>query len=457
MMKTREQLRVRLSPDQYQAFLVCDDPATVDWAIVVKFLNGSGVVYGVRKDAAEQLAGANGGGHEILVAEGTHPIAGKDGWVEYFFDTKTTGTLEEKSGKVDLRELHMIHNVLRGQALIRIHPPEPGTAGTTVTGKIVAPPVGRKASARPGPNTAFAENDPNVINATADGNVVLRRDGSVEVQPLLTINGNVDFSTGNIDFVGSVIVTGDVKSDFSVKVKKDLEVAGNVEDALIEAEGDVTIRKGFLGYGKGKVTAGGSVKVQHLVNQTIFSDKDVTIEKESVAGMVTAGGRIVAPQASIVGGMLDAASEVDVNNLGTGEHSQARVKAGRRGRIMDRLAQIDKDAALIEKQTVEVKEAAYRLVRTKLDGGTLNSEKEQLLAKLQDVQKILPQRIATLEEEKRKLHVELQKVHDARIVIRGTVFENVLVEINGVRRMVDSALEDVVFVERGGKIEIRST
>jgi uncharacterized protein (DUF342 family) len=42
-----------------------------------------------------------------------------------------------------------------------------------------------------------------------------------------------------------VFIGGDVKSGFSVKTKNDVEVGGVVEDAVIEAGGNVTLKAGF--------------------------------------------------------------------------------------------------------------------------------------------------------------------------------------------------------------------
>jgi hypothetical protein len=41
-------------------------------------------------------------------------------------------------------------------------------------------------------------------------------------------------------------------------------------------------------------------------------------------------------------------------------------------------------------------------------------------------------------------------------VVHGTVLENVLIEINGVKKVVETALQDIIFVERAGTIEVRS-
>ena len=129
---------------------------------------------------------------------------------------------------------------------------------------------------------------------------------------------------------------------------------------------------------------------------------------------------------------------------------------GRHGKLLEHLAQVDKDIKQVERQIVEVKEAVYKLVKFKLDTGNLAPDKEQLLSKLQEAQKLLPKRAEGLKGEKAGIEAELQKKSDVRIVVRGTIHKDTMVEVNGVRKFIDSALEGVIFVERAGALEARA-
>jgi hypothetical protein len=459
MEATSEHITIKISQDGYEANLY-DDGSRSDASVTLDdlrtMLQQAGVVHGALQDSLQGIVDRRTNGQPVVVARGSRPIDGKDGWVEYYFDHEKARPAEEKSGKVDLREMHYIHNVRRNEQLALVHPPVAGVSGTTVTGRIVLAREGKNALIRTGPYTQFKPENPCIVVANSDGNVILRSDGTIEVQPALTIRGNVDFSTGNIDFVGSLKVAGDIKSDFTVKVEKDLEVWGNIEDAHVQVGGDVKVRQGFLGIGKGVLTAKGNISVQHILNQTITGEKDVVIEKESVNGNIRAGRKIISVGGTIAGGQLEADMEVEVKNLGSGEHSQARLRVGRKGRILERLGQLEKEIQQAERQLTDVKDGVFRLIRAKLDTGNLPEEKEQMLVKLQEVQKALPLRLQLLQKEKTQLTEDLKKDCVARVVVHGTVLENVLIEVNGARTVVENALQDVIFVERGGTVEVRS-
>ena len=79
-----------------------------------------------------------------------------------------------------------------------------------------------------------------------------------------------------------------------------------------------------------------------------------------------------------------------------------------------------------------------------------------MLAKLQEAQKMLPKQLEALHREKSRLTEDLHKTSEARIIVRGTVHENVLLEINGIRKLVESALRGVIFYEHAGAIEAQA-
>ncbi|MBP1691542.1 MAG: hypothetical protein H6Q32_894, partial [Bacteroidetes bacterium] len=124
-----------------------------------------------------------------------------------------------------------------------------------------------------------------------------------------------------------------------------------------------------------------------------------------------------------------------------------------RGRILEHLAQVDKDIKQVERQQAEVKDAVYKLVKLKLDVGTLPADKEQLLGKLQEAQKLLPKRAEALHTDKEMLQADLQKKSDARIVVRGTIHKDTMIEVNGVRKFIEGALQGVAFAEHAGVLE----
>jgi hypothetical protein len=416
-------------------------------------LQRAGVIHGVRVDMIEKFLALPGGGEAIVVAEGTPALQGQDGWVEVVPRKGESGIPGgEAASRPDLRFI----NAFKGEVVARIHPPSPGTPGRSVTGDVLSPSPGKGAVLLLGTNVRVSEIDPSTIMATENGAAVARPDGMIDIQRTVDIRGNVDLATGNVDFAGSLIIHGDVMSDFTVKAGESIQIHGNVEDACVEAGGDVTVAKAFVGRGKGKIVTGGNVSVHHVLNQTVVAGRDVLIEKECINGTISVGMNLRAPRATIAGGLIDAMFEVELDNLGSSDGSHAFIRVGKRGRLLERMSILERDLKASEKQHLEVKEAVYKLIKLKIDVGALPLDKEALLQKLQQAQKLLPGRLEALRIEKTQVVEELQKNVDARITVHGTVYENVVVEVNGVKKMVDHAVQDIVFVERAGAVDIRS-
>ncbi len=453
-----EHMKVSISDDGTRAFLTSEElaeNASITEESIIQFLEEKGIVFGIKEGLRIALAAAVKTRTPFLAAEGIEPVSGKDGRVEYLVGLKTLEPLEEKGGRVDLHNLHRIHNVKKGERLAIVHPPEEGASGMSVRGLPIAAKAGKKARIFRGTYVSADPGNAGILIASEDGNLIMKPDGTIEVQPVMTIRGDVDFSTGDIDFIGSLIVTGDIKSDFSVKVQKNLEVRGNVGDATIIAGGNVLIKNGFLGRGKGSIVAGGNVRIQHVLNQSIASEKKITIDREAVCAKINAGDAIASPKARFVGCVLRGGNEVEVFNLGNGDDTQATVHVGKRAELIEKYNALVKGLEQFNKQSTEIRDYVYKLVRMQLDA-PLSEEQNNLFAKLKTLQAELPATAKNLQKEKDEIEAAMQAAGSARVIVRGTVYVNVLLDINGVKKLMQSALKEAMFTEKNGKIEEQS-
>ena len=450
-----EHIQVSLSDDGSRAFAIKDElieDTPISETSLVQLLEDKGIIFGVKDDLVRLLLAEASPNVPILVAEGIAPTSGKDGWLECHIDLSKKEVMEEKGGKVDLHNLNRIHNVRKGERIATVHPPQEGVPGMSVKGLPIAAISGKRARVFKGSYVTSDPSDLETLTAAEDGNLVIKPDGTIEVQPVITIRGDIDFSTGDIDFIGSMIVTGDMKSDFTIKVQKNLEIRGDVGDATIIAGGNVVLKKGFLGRGKGSITAGGNVSVHHVLNQTITSDRKITIEREAVCAKLNAGDAICSSRAKIVGCVLRAGNTVEVFNLGNGDDTQATVYAGHRAELIEKHLAVEKELEQLNKQSTDIRDYVYKLIRSQLDA-PLTDEQSQLLAKLKRIQVDLPSSIGELQKKKIALETAIRDCAGARVIVRGTVFMNVLIDVNGVKKLMHSALREVMFTEKNGKLE----
>ena len=180
-----------------------------------------------------------------------------------------------EDGTVDYKNLNMIQNVTKGQILADLIPATEGIPGRTVLVKPLQQ-TWKEAIATNGKNTIISDNKLSLI-AGIDGKAELL-DGKIHVFAVYEVPGNVDNSTGNIDFVGNVIVNGNVLTGFEIKAGGYVEVRGVVEGASIFAKGDVVLKQGMQGMGKGYIESHGNVVARFIENGTVSAKGDIITE-----------------------------------------------------------------------------------------------------------------------------------------------------------------------------------
>ena len=197
------------------------------------------------KQAALEPAGSTVTGK---IALGKDAENGKDAKIKMLVQSAQERILrpkEREDGSVDMRDFGDIICVKVGDPLAKRIPLTEGIKGYTVTGSPIPPTPGEDITMQVGQGTTLSQKNDDILISTLVG---LPRviDNGVEVNEVYQLK-NVDVSTGNIKFEGSVIIDGDVCEGMKVFATGDITVGGFVESALLEAGGDITISGGIIG------------------------------------------------------------------------------------------------------------------------------------------------------------------------------------------------------------------
>lgn len=435
-------MKVKITPDKLRAYLVIESKDELNNLCVddvVKFVNSKGVVQGIKIIEIQSLL-ENPQEGEFLIAEGNPPIDGRDGYISFEFDiTKKT----------------LIRNVKAGEKIAVVYPPTSGVNGIGVTGEILKAKQGKPVNVFLGQNVAFLDSDNSVIVSTSDGNLVLNEDGTIEVSPVLKINGNIDVSFGEVNFIGTLIVNGDIKSGAKVKVGKNLEVYGNIEDAEVEVKGNALIGGGFIGYGRGRLYVHGDVSLRYITNQNLIADGDVVIKREAVNANIVCGGKIIAKDAVIIGGTVMCKGEVEAKSIGGAEYSRTVIIIGRRDKQIEKLKKVTAEIKRLGSYLEGIKSEIYALARLKIDWGELPEDQERQLQNLMKWRDEIPKRLQQLEVLRENLLNDMKKSGKARLIVYGTIYKNTYIEINGAREEINFDMKNSIFEEDMG-IVVRS-
>lgn len=275
------------------------------------------VSFGVDEDLLDHLPDSPAPYFQLyLAARGKPAVNGEDGRVEDLFSRVPSKILQEDEfGRVDFTSLEIVQNVKEGDTICNIVPPTQGCDGMSVLNQSLHSHAGRPAHVPKGRNTDLSEDGCRLIAKCAGHLEFSGR--SFLVKAVLDIPSNVDFSTGNISCLGDVHIYGDICSGFTVRATGNITVDGVVEASVVEAGGDLVVRKGVQGNGQAilrahrnvlarymescNVYARENVEAECLINCEVYSDSKITVR--SGRGVIV-GGHVYASDlvsASVVG------------------------------------------------------------------------------------------------------------------------------------------------------------
>jgi uncharacterized protein (DUF342 family) len=246
------------------------------------------------------------------------------------------------------------------------------------------------------------------------------------------VPGDIDFSTGNLQFKGSVKVGGTVRSGFSIEAGGSVQVNGNVEDGTVVAASDVTVLGGFAGTGQGRIKAGRDVFLKFAENQKVEAGRDIILNGISYHATLRAGRSVLVKGAkgAIVGGLTEAKFSVEATRLGSAACVPTAVKTGIDPMLAERLKSIDEEMAQTRAAHEKLEQSIVFIYKIKIDRNEqLPPDKQALLAKLEAARKAIPGKLDSLNAQKEQLLRDQENIHNAFITAILGVFPKVRVFI----------------------------
>lgn len=200
----------------------------------------------------------------------------------------------------------------------------------------------------------------------------------------LVIKENVDMSVGNQDFLGDIIVYGDVISGFTLKATGNILVKGAIEGAILEAGGNIEIGDGMNGNNFGELHAGGYVRSPFLENVKIFAGEDIFVK--SMISCEAHSDRDICIDEGIgvvIGGTLMAGRSVSAKVIGSKARRKTEIILGVNPEVQEKKAkkkeQLEKTEA-----TRSLLERNLELLKTTAEIGGLTEEQNSVLQQLEE-------------------------------------------------------------------------
>ncbi|MEK8214471.1 MULTISPECIES: DUF342 domain-containing protein [unclassified Paenibacillus] len=421
------------------------------------FLNSHNIRYGIQRDIVQRIS-SNPEEYffnRVPIAIGDPAENGTDGRVVLTIDMEEDRKpLEKADGKVDYKDLVRLHNVKKGQLIARKIPPMPGKSGNTVTGEEIPYRAGKDAHFKVGKNVLI-DQDETSMYAAMDGLVTLTEKGKVNVFPVYEVNGDVDYSTGNIDFVGTVVIRGNVLTGFTVKSAGDIRVVGGVEGAELISGGSIEIAGGIIGYNKGLVSAGKNVKVSFIQDGNVVAGEDVIVSQSIMHSNIRAGRDVLCngSKGLIVGGVVQAGERVVARTIGNTMSTATAIEVGVVPELRNEINDLRHELRQLLENEDKTNKALY-LLNQLANNGQLAPDKVALRVKLNATKQSHMREEKRIKERVLEIERMLEDTVRARVEVVKTIYGGSKIVIGRYTRFVKDPTERVVFIYSEGDITL---
>lgn len=439
-----------VSADGMEAYILVEEPGVrIKEDRLRAALALQNVVYGIDERKLTELERLGAESSMVVVAKGTLPTVGEDGFYEFLFDTDVKATPKLlPDGFVDYQNIKWFEMVRKGQPIVQYHGAMLGIPGRRVTGEEIPARRGRQMEPLTGRGFVVTP-DGTTYAAGVDGKIDYC-DGRLTITNVLVLD-EVTQATGNVDFNGSVYVRGNVGDGTQIRAEREILVDGFVEGAYLTAGGDIILRKGANCAGKGHlmskrdvmgqfferayVTAGRHIKANYCLNSEC-----------SAAGRIEIAGR----KGMLAGGTIKAGTEISSFTIGNNAGIATRlIVGGLRDFVKEELA-LDKQREGVMHE-LELLHNAFSDFRRKYPPEVRNAN--PIYLKLEDAIYTKEKELSEIATAKEKLLKEKNRDEDRKVIVGGTLYPGVFIDISGARWIAEE-VSGVVLRKKDGAIAI---
>ncbi len=335
------------------------------------------VKYGIDEDLLFEIAANRLYDKVFTVAKGVAAINGEDGYVKNKYEQVkklVPRTLED--GSVDYRDLGLVVNVQQNDIICEITYETEGEKGMNVFGQEILPLPGKPPVVPQGANTVLSA-DKTKLFAAESGNLIYKG-GNFSVETTFTIHEDVCVATGNINFLGDVVINGSVQEGFTVTAGKSITVKGMVTGAVLSAQGDITVKNGVF---NSTLASMGNVNIGFGENNTIAAKGDLTstsligckIKIEGSLDCTKKPGVLVGGECSVMGNFT-------VAQLGHKNYIHTVVSIGSITNLVMEKDALEKQCAEIDETIAKINTSIEFLQEKKRNGEHLDESKEAFIS-----------------------------------------------------------------------------
>ena len=421
---------IQIAANKLQANLsYSSEKRNISLTELIGIIKDAGVVSGIKRDVLNVVIESikeGKGLDKIIIAEGIEPFAGEKPSIDFKFTISDKPTVDE-SGRTNYRELSNVINVKADQLLAIKKKLKPPVNGITVTGIKKVFPVIPDLPLIAETNIIKDEQENSIFYRAETDGALFFKNNVLSVFPEFTVNEDVDFSVGNINFKGDVKIGRDVLPDFVIVCEGKLTIFGSAIACSITTGDDIEVRGGIVGKNKGVAETKKNIFATFVENARLVAKEDIVVKNGIIGSDVLCDGylKIENRKARIVGSTVRAAKGVMTLNAGSRFDTSTKITTG-----IDPIKEQEyfKVKELFEKRIGEAKDIEKRYGRATLENknfsNTISSQVKKEIMKW-DI----------LRDQIKQIHILLIKAetemydHNATIRIKENLYPRVFLRI----------------------------
>ncbi len=391
--------------------------------------------------------------YKVVVARGKSPIPSKPPRVELKFEN-TAGKQDIGDEQIDLRSISSIVNVIEGQLLVVIEKGKEGEAGEDVFGNIIPVHSSGEIPIKAGKNVRVSD-DGAKYYSEIEGWIIFENN-TIKVDDVYHINGDVDYTTGNISSLGTVIVKGSIKDGFKIEATGDIIITA-VEGAELVADGNITIKSGVQGHGSALLKCKGNLYAKFIEQASIECEGDVIVSEAIMHSNIMAKGNIIVLKGKkgwIVGGKYRAGTVIAAKTAGSKVATPTSFDVGYDPFVKTELDKTQEKTIHLKQEYIQTRLNLQRLV-TDIQSDPNAKNKKEMLKNLTEKYQKMALEVKEMNVQLQKLQIKLRENKKGYIFIKEKAFTNIEISIRNLSYKVREEIDFCTFYDDNGEIKMK--
>lgn len=421
---------------------------------VVYQLGRRGVKFGVNEQAIKDYMKDRKYCTSYVLAEAELPVEGNNASIEYHFniDPSVKPKMNE-DGSVDFHKLDNVSHVEKDQVLATLTPANFGKPGTDVLGRPIKPKKVEVKFLKISKNTHLSPDGLQLIS-NVNGHATLV-EGQIFVSDTYTVPADVDASTGDINYNGNVEVTGNVNSGYKVEATGDIIVNGVVEGAELIAGGQIILKRGIQGMGRGKLKAGTNIVSKFIESADIecggfLQTESIMHSNVSVSYEITVKGK----KGFITGGSIRSGKFIEAKTAGSIMGTATNLEVGVNMKLANDVKELERERISLNDNIDRAEKIILYISKKIKEHEQLPPEKLEQFQTLSAQSKEMQNRLITVEQEIDKLNAELDNAVGGYILIDDVIFPGCRVTVSNVSTFIRTETKHCRLVRDGADVRV---